>query len=89
MIDYSKCPACNGKRRELLTGGVYRCKRCEALFGETWLGETYRFVKPWMTTADVPAERLRYFDFLTVGSEGIRRRHGWYDKQTGCIVQVG
>ncbi len=32
---------------------------------------------------------VKYFDFTTLGSQGISRRHGWYDTVTRCITQVG
>jgi hypothetical protein len=29
------------------------------------------------------------FDFTCVGSGGVMIRHGWFDKKTGYMVQVG
>lgn len=85
-----ECPACSGKRHdatELIR--VYRCKRCGAIFGECYLGDSYRLVLPYWAEADVPAERTRYFDLMTLGGEGIQRRHGWYDPETRRITQTG
>jgi hypothetical protein len=37
----------------------------------------------------VPTERCRYFDFTTIGSAGIDRRHGWFDVESRRVVQIG
>lgn len=85
------CPACSSKRVAIdpRVVGVYTCRQCEALFGSCYLGSSYALVKPWFSKADVPAERTRYFDLECLGSDGITRRHGWYDPATGLITQVG
>ena len=86
-----QCPSCDRKRGQVKTEifGVYRCSKCEAIYGTCYLGDSYRFVLPYMTQEQVPDERLRYFDFRCLGSKGIGRRHGWYDPKTKLIVQVG
>jgi DNA-directed RNA polymerase subunit RPC12/RpoP len=91
MIDKQACPACNGKRMEAheRLRDVYTCKRCGAVFGTCYLGESYEIVLPYFTKEDVPSERLRYFDLTCIGSKGLTRRHGWYDAATRRIVQVG
>jgi hypothetical protein len=90
---YGSCPACSCKRRKKFTGCsatcLYTCAKCDAVYGECYLGESYEVVKPWFSAENVPTERVRYFDFLTLGSQGIARRHGWYDRETGLIVQTG
>jgi hypothetical protein len=32
---------------------------------------------------------IRYYDFTTLSSQGIGRRHGWYNPATKLIVQTG
>lgn len=55
-----------------------------------YLGESYSYVLPFMSNqTSIPDERLRYFDFSGLGSNGPYRRHGWFDTQTKTIVQVG
>lgn len=84
------CPACGHKRAiETETVQVYHCAKCGAIYGTCYLGDSYGFVSPWMAKEQVPAERLRYFDFTTLGSQGVGRRHGWYDPSTRLVHQVG
>lgn len=89
------CPACNHKKSR-----PYRkpngqptpaneCTKCGAVFGTLYLGESYGIVKPWMTAENIDPNDTRYYDFECLGSEGITRRHGWFDPSTGLIVQVG
>lgn len=87
-----ECPNCGkviSQKQHVGVIGVYRCQHCEALVGECYLGESYTLVRPFFAPKDVPFEQTRYFDFTTLGSEGIGRRHGWYDPDTRLIVQVG
>jgi hypothetical protein len=87
---YTCCPACNGKRRKA-TGhpGVFECRRCGALYGECWKGDSYALVLPVMTADPVPPERCRYYDLTVLGSDGVTRRHGWFDVETRRMFQVG
>ena len=68
---------------------VYRCAKCEAIYGSCYLGDSYSLVLPFMVAVDPPTERTRYYDLDCLGSKGITRRHGWYDAETKQIVQVG
>ena len=90
-MTYTCCPACNGKRRKATNqSGVYECARCGAIYGECYKGDSYALVRPWFKTeTDIPSERIRYFDFTVLGSDGISRRHGWFDTETRQIVQIG
>ena len=70
------------------------CADCDGIFtpaGGTLpcLGETYKIVKPHFTTDPTADERARYFDFTYLYSEGIGRRHGWFDPKTGLLTQTG
>jgi len=84
-----ECPACsatNAEIRALKEGTVYKCLRCQALFGRVRdLKESYAYVLPVMAEDEVPGERLIYFDF----TDGQFRRHGWYDATTLQVVQIG
>jgi hypothetical protein len=84
------CRACDNVRgnKEVATG-IYECAACGAIFGTCYLGDSYGFVKPFFAAAEVPAGQSRYFDFTTLGSNGVGRRHGWFDPATKLITQVG
>lgn len=83
------CRACDNVRgnKEVRTG-VYTCAKCEAIFGTCYLGDSYAYVLPRMAEGE-PKQPLRYFDFTTLGSAGVGRRHGWYDPATRLIHQIG
>lgn len=86
----ASCPACSGKRAmETTTVGVKRCLKCGALFGQCYKGESYGVVKPFWSELPENKNALRYFDFVTLGSAGIERRHGWFDIRNNKLVQVG
>jgi len=70
--------------------GLYTCGNCGGLVGRCSLGSFYSIVRPrWCKEPNVSRERWRYYDVSTLGSEGIQRHHGWYDRETGCILQTG
>jgi len=86
-----QCEICNGKRfKETEVIGVRECKKCKALTGTCCKGDSYRVVKPWMinSTEEIKGKQA-YYDIKTLGSEGIGRRHGWYDTETRLIIQAG
>jgi hypothetical protein len=85
-----KCRLCGNRRGNKAIGVLlYRCAKCGALYGTCYLGESYQHVLPFLTSNDVPATEWRYFDFTTLGSEGIEQRHGWFDPSTRHITQIG
>lgn len=92
----NNCPGC-GKaisNKTLNTNhlgviGVHECPKCKAVFGQCYKGDSYKIVKPYMSTENVPFENCFYYDLVTLGSAGIDRIHGWADKATRLIVQVG
>lgn len=96
-MEYDRCPSCNSKRFSKVDGSfrIKQCRKCKAIFGECYLGESYSFVMPWFDTArefDSFGKKIReerYFDFTCLGSEGITRRHGWYNPETKGITQIG
>lgn len=92
-IDYTACPACGGRKLQHDVPGLPTaakvCRSCDAVFGEMYLGDSYQIVLPLWVEAEPPADRLRYYDFLCLGSAGLTRRHGWYDRATRRIVQTG
>ena len=90
------CPCCckTVTVREMSTNfggvlGIRQCAKCGAIFGTCYLGESYTLVLPYWAPENVTPEATRYFDFQTLGSKGIGRRHGWYDTATKRIVQTG
>lgn len=90
MRNANQCPGCDGVGRETKgPGQLYTCKGCGGLFGSCYLGDSYTLVSPFMAREAVPAEQTRYFDLDCLGSEGLTRRHGWYDPRTKLVTQVG
>ena len=92
MSSYTKCPCCNAARpakASKLGLEIFECKKCNAVYGDCYLGDSYAIVRPYMTSRNVPAEETRYYDFMALGSKGLERRHGWYEPATKLIVQVG
>jgi hypothetical protein len=84
------CPLCNRtKGLKKLGTSVYQCPRCKAVFGSCYLGDSYQYVKPYFAPLQVPTKRLAYFDLECLGSEGVTRRHGWFDPETRLVHQVG
>jgi len=89
-----ECPLCGSRGSRFLKPhpsvfGVYECRKCRALFGECYLGDSYSLVSPMWSRQDVEDTECRYFDFICVGSGGITRRHGWFNPADGRIVQTG
>lgn len=86
----SGCPACGHRWGYRRGAQLMECADCDAIFGTLYLGDSYAIVKPaWHPAPEKVTDTLRYFDFTVLGSAGIGRRHGWYDKATGLIVQIG
>lgn len=83
------CPACDSTRTKAMKGQIRTCTKCGAIFGTCYLGESYEFVLPYLTDADPEMTRSKYFDFTTLGSNGLGRRHGWFDPDSKRITQVG
>ena len=67
--------------------GVFECPTCGAVQGTCSLGDSYGVILPRWADRDV--EETVYFDLTTLGSDGIGRRHGWFDPISREITQVG
>lgn len=69
------------------------CRKCDALYTPTGrtilLGDSYGLVRPQWDPSPENMDGARYFDFMTLGSEGLRRRHGWFRPSTRLLLQVG
>jgi len=88
------CPCCAATKHVFVDSGIVRCLDCQALFTTRHvpLGQTYKHVLPrWDERADSREALCSsvYFDFEYLSSEGLGRRHGWFNPETGCITQVG
>lgn len=85
------CPACNHKKSRRVSILVERCTQCEAIFNRApmSLGDSYKYVLPRFTHEETPIDRQRHFDFQCLSSEGLIRRHGWFDPETRLITQTG
>lgn len=84
------CPACNHLRAKPTDHPtIYECAKCSALHGSCYLGDSYYFVLPFWAVDPLERTNPRYFDLQCLGSEGVTRRHGWFDPETKRIVQTG
>jgi len=84
------CPACGAtQHRSTPVGGVVECALCGALHGTCTLGESYHLIPPVFSRREAQPDELRPYDLEIVGPDGIGRRHGWYDIETGAIAQIG
>jgi hypothetical protein len=87
-ISHMTCPGCSGRRLPVKGEvSVFTCAACGAIFGECYLGESYKFVLP-QWSAEINAQG-RYYDFICLGSQGITRRHGWFNPADRKILQTG
>lgn len=90
-----KCPACSNKRGNknyddsIGMVQVYRCKKCGAVFGSCYKGDSFKVVKPFWHQGEAQPEDLFYYDLEVLGSAGVERSHGWAHKETRRIVQTG
>lgn len=89
------CPACNAIRGQVLhewLAQVYRCRACECLHGTVYRGDLYGIVNTTRLAGPdeegVPGSQ-RPFDFMVLGSDGVRRVHGWYNPTNRLMTQVG
>lgn len=85
------CPSCGSSRDSRQVVGrsqLYVCGRCGSLHGTAYLGESYEFVLPYMTSSVEGVAEFPY-DLVTLGSRGVERRHGFYQPSTKLITQVG
>lgn len=91
------CPCCPAKQTYSTTvegfhGSVVRCRKCNAIYtvagSSIYKGESYGIVRPQMSNRP-DMEGAVYYDFTVLGSDGVSRRHGWYDPRTKLILQTG
>ena len=84
------CPACGCERGFELSATVQECRDCGGIHGSCYQGDAYTYYRPYWAEGDVPPERTRYVDLTILGGDGgIRRFHGWIDRETLRIVQTG
>ena len=90
----AKCPACdstNSKAHEVVDD-VVTCAECGALYTTRviYKGISSALVLPLFDApgACAPGDE-RYFDLMSLGGDGLARRHGWYNPATRRISQVG
>jgi len=91
-----ECPLCSTEAQSRVlyyteVTGVYECAFCGAIHGQCYKGDSYTLVKPFFhpNPNEVEAEDTRYYDLTVLGSDGVTRRHGWFDPKTKTIIQVG
>jgi hypothetical protein len=93
-MDYTNCPCCGKKISQKVMNenylgiiGVHQHK-CGAVFGQCYLGDSYRIVLPYWEESG-SFENAFYYDLVVLSGNGVDRRHGWADKTTKKILQVG
>lgn len=97
MNDYSICTACgestigeSNRQDHETVRGLFYCKTCGGLLGTIYKGELFGVVKfVWHDPAVDGPEDPRYFDITTLGNNGIDRVHGWYDRLSLKVTQIG
>jgi hypothetical protein len=65
---------------------------CGALYTTRaiYRGDSYQAVLPgWDGVGACATGEERYFDLEVLGSDGLARRHGWYNPTTKRITQTG
>lgn len=92
------CPACSSTQigRKQITGrsgalyNVTSCRTCDAIFSDgIYYGNFLDLIDMRWADPEPPASETRYFDFMTIGSKGVQRIHGWYHEATRRVVQIG
>lgn len=84
-----ECGCCEGDAGETKTGiaGVYRCDKCGSLFGAV---SEHDLPKVWGSTWIADSRDIEYVDvFVSTGTLRRARFHGWVDKLSRKIVQIG
>lgn len=89
--NHEGCRLCGSKRAHTTqVARVYECAKCGAISGECYKGESYRLVGAHFDAPGACApDQERYYDITTLGSDGVNRRHGWFNPATRLITQVG
>lgn len=93
-FDETFCPGCNGIGELIDTkGNVFRCLLCDGLFSpSTTPTATLKHVNymEWHSEPDkVAGENWRYFDFTYSIGEEVHRIHGWMDRKSRQLLQLG
>jgi len=96
-VDDDGCPCCGAPPTKWdpdvdTMGTIVYCSKCGAMFtapGETiYRGDSYNYVSPMMSRR-TDMDGAKYFDLMVLGSNGVERRHGWFDPDTKLILQIG
>ena len=69
--------------------GTHVCQVCGAVEGQCYKGDSYDLVLPYWAPAEVDPSEWVYFDLTVLGSAGVERRHGWFDRVSHKLTQVG
>ena len=92
MQSATSCPACSStSSRAHERSGVRVCAACSCVFTERpiWRGDSFEIVLPAWDETDPALVEERPFDLTVVGSDGLERRHGWFNPATRRITQTG
>lgn len=85
---YQTCPACSG-RRHLGIFGEWHCDVCGAVFGGVDYSVVRHYVDLTRWAPDAGFDNAQYFDFTYWDLTGKHRVHGWVDRTTKQVVQIG
>lgn len=91
-----KCKCCDRKisQKALNTHydgimGIFECNHCGAIQGQCYKGQSYQVVLPFFSTEAIDSADWKYFDIKCLGSDGISRRHGWFNPNDRKLIQAG
>jgi len=81
------CPGCSGVGDEATrVPGLFVCNRCGGIIGRATRADAEMIVKLGTLVGSTPGDETRYFDIDLIGG---RRVHGWFNAETGEVVQWG
>ena len=85
------CPGCSHPQStpHSKVDNVVTCAGCGGIYtlSPIYRGESYQIVLPSWDEGEA-AEEV-YYDLTVLGSDGIQRRHGWFNPATKQITQTG
>jgi hypothetical protein len=93
-IDAYRCAGCgqpvSDRAQDAGYKGLYNvfvCEHCGAVQGRIIKGDLATVVHGPLSDGDMT--NARYFDLEVLSSTGVIRFHGWCDRDTGLLLQIG
>ena len=69
--------------------GVYECPHCGTVQGQCYKGDSYKVVLPYWDNTNCNPDTWVGYDLTVLGSDGVTRRHGFFNPETHRITQTG